>query len=89
MRFQNIINLLTTLSSLLLFPSQKVLDETFSVTVDDFGAHREEELVPGGKDMKVTEGNKGSYVEAYTKWRLYWCFHEQLQAIAGGLNEVS
>lgn len=48
----------------------------------------ERELVPGGKDMPVTEGNKMDYVEQVVKWRVDRGVAEQMQSIITGFLEV-
>ena len=68
---------------------QDVIDETFSVLVEEGGgAHVEQELLPGGKNKKVTEANKSDYVDAYIWWRLSSSLAEQLGCLTAGLYEI-
>ena len=63
-------------------------DETFSVTVDVFGATQQVELVAGGKDIEVTEENKQKYVEAVIDYKLGGSFPKQLEALLSGFYDV-
>lgn len=47
-----------------------VLDLTFSAENDFFGRKEIVELVPGGKDIRVTEGNKREYVNLIARHRM-------------------
>jgi len=49
----------------------------------------ERELIPGGKDIAVTEENKGDYVKEMVKWRVERGVSEQMESIVRGFNEVS
>ena len=48
----------------------------------------EHDLVPDGRRIKVTDGNKADYVNAYVRWRLATSVKEQLQHMVEGLHEV-
>lgn len=48
----------------------------------------ERELVPGGKEMEVTEENKHEYVEQMVRWRVERGVAEQTESIVNGFNEV-
>ena len=61
-----------------------VIFETFSVKVDD----RTFELAPGGKDVEVTQENKGAYVAAVSRWRLVESVQEEIDCIKAGFNEI-
>ena len=63
-------------------------DETFSVTVDVFGATKHVELVAGGKEIKVNEANKRAYVEAVVDYKLGGSFATQLDALLSGFYHV-
>jgi len=65
-----------------------VIDSTFSVEHDAFGAIRVHELKPGGKSIQVTEDNKKEYVKLYVTYR--WCqgIEQQFLALQKGFHEV-
>lgn len=65
-----------------------VIDSTFSVEHDTFGAIRVHELKPGGKSIQVTEDNKKEYVKLYVTYR--WCqgIEQQFLALQKGFHEV-
>ncbi len=46
------------------------------------------ELVPNGKNIRVTEQNKNDYVDCYLKWKLYRQVRPQFEAIRKGLYEI-
>lgn len=48
----------------------------------------ERELIPGGKDIEVTESNKHEYVEQMVRWRVERGVAEQMESIVNGFNEV-
>lgn len=48
----------------------------------------ERELVPDGKNIEVTEGNKHEYVEQMVRWRVERGVAEQTESIVNGFNEV-
>lgn len=48
----------------------------------------ERELVPGGKEIEVTEENKHEYVEQMVRWRVERGVAEQMESIVKGFNEV-
>ena len=48
----------------------------------------ERELIPGGKDIEVTEENKNEYVEQMVRWRVERGVAEQMESIVKGFNEV-
>ncbi len=47
-----------------------VLDLTFTAETDFFGRKETVELVPGGKDLRVTEANKLQYVNLVARHRM-------------------
>ena len=65
-----------------------VIYENFSVLVDHFGSMEEIEIVPGGKKIEVTDGNKKEYVEAVARWRLRDSVSDQLDAILRGFHTL-
>ena len=66
----------------------KIVDTTFSVEHEAYGAIRTHELKKGGKDISVTESNKREYVRLYVNYR--WChgIEQQFLALQKGFNEV-
>lgn len=66
----------------------EVIDSTFSVEHEAFGAIRVHELKPGGKETQVTEDNKKEYVKLYVTYR--WCqgIEQQFLALQKGFQEV-
>ena len=48
----------------------------------------ERELIPGGKEIEVTEENKHEYVEQMVRWRVERGVAEQMESIVKGFNEV-
>lgn len=65
-----------------------IIDTTFSVEHEAFGAIRVHELKKGGKDVQVTEENKKEYVKLYVTYR--WCqgIEQQFLALQKGFHEV-
>ena len=53
--------------------------ETFSVEVDKFGVTETVDLIPGGRDIPVTEENKREYVTKVVEQRLTKSVEEQLE----------
>ena len=66
-----------------------VIFESFSVLVDEFGAQRVIDLVPGGRDIEVVEGNKAAYVDAVIEWRLgsQGAMKDQIRELRAGFRE--
>ena len=66
----------------------KIVDTTFAVEHEAYGAVRTHELKKGGKDIPVTESNKREYVRLYVNYR--WChgIEQQFLALQKGFNEV-
>ena len=65
-----------------------VIDTTFSVEYDRFGHLEVQELMPGGKDIPVTEQNKQEYVKLYVKYRFRRGIEQQFHALKKGFNEL-
>ncbi|KAL5254865.1 hypothetical protein ACHWQZ_G014342 [Mnemiopsis leidyi] len=63
-------------------------DQTFTIDHDSFGRHCEYELMPGGKEQRVTENNKKEYVDLYVEWRLKNGTEQQTGALQKGFYEV-
>ena len=56
-----------------------VLDLTFTAESDFFGKTEVVELVPGGREIKVTEGNKRDYVNLIARHRMTTSIKAQIQ----------
>ena len=65
-----------------------ILEETFAVTEERFGAIVNVELKPGGEDVVVTEENKKEYVEAVVAYRISKRVKEQFDNFMEGLLEL-
>eukprot|EP01028_Stygiella_incarcerata_P001886 TRINITY_DN1350_c0_g2_i3.p1 TRINITY_DN1350_c0_g2~~TRINITY_DN1350_c0_g2_i3.p1 ORF type:complete len:393 (+),score=99.73 TRINITY_DN1350_c0_g2_i3:1520-2698(+) len=65
-----------------------VFFETFSVSYDEFGVMKTVDLVPGGRDIDVTEKNKEEYVAKYVRWRLFERVREPVEALRKGFLSV-
>ncbi|CAH8652960.1 unnamed protein product [Schistosoma bovis] len=64
------------------------LDLYFIGTYDLLGALREDELIEGGKDIKVTEENKSDYIRLMVDWRFNRGVKKQTEEIHKGIFEV-
>ena len=64
------------------------LDLTFSVNREEFGRSRVVDLVPGGRDIEVTEQNKSQYVQALSHHRMTAGIEEQIQAFLKGFYDL-
>ncbi|KAK2949051.1 putative E3 ubiquitin-protein ligase Itchy [Blattamonas nauphoetae] len=67
---------------------EQVVDLTFSIEEDNFGELREVELVEGGKDVVVTDANKGEYIALYAQHILVSKVKEQMEAVTAGFFDV-
>ncbi|CAB3385797.1 Hypothetical predicted protein [Cloeon dipterum] len=65
-----------------------VIDTTFSVEHNSFGALKVHELKPGGKDIPVTEENKFEYVGLYVNYRFTRGIEQQFAALRNGFSEL-
>ena len=65
-----------------------VIEETFSITVDEFGLKNTYELVPNGKEMDVTESNKEDYVRKVVQWKFGGLAENLVDAFAAGFYAV-
>ncbi|KNE58375.1 hypothetical protein, variant [Allomyces macrogynus ATCC 38327] len=65
-----------------------VLDETMSTEDHRFGEVVTINLVPGGRDIAVTEKNKKEYVDKITEWHIVKSVEKQLNAFRQGLFEL-
>lgn len=64
------------------------LCQTFSVDDERFGERFVEDLIPGGRDIDVTDENKFQYIDLLVRWRAVSRVQEQMQLIKKGLFEV-
>lgn len=65
-----------------------ILEQTFSTEDERFGVLTTEDLIPGGRDIEVTNENKKEYVELMVKWRIEKRIAEQFQAFKEGFQEL-
>ncbi|KAL4856977.1 E3 ubiquitin-protein ligase UPL1 [Chlorella vulgaris] len=65
-----------------------VLDLVFAEETDYFGRKSVVELRPGGKDIKVTNDNKGEYVNAVARHRMTTAIRPQIDAFLKGFWEI-
>ena len=62
------------------------IDETFSVTTDDFGVTEVVDLVGDGRNIPVTEENKQEYVQRIVEHRLTGSVQAQLEQFLKGMD---
>ncbi|OMH81460.1 E3 ubiquitin-protein ligase TOM1-like [Zancudomyces culisetae] len=65
-----------------------IVDETFSVHVDDFGQLRIVDLIPDGRNIPVTQENKVEYVRLVSEQRLTVAIQDQINAFLEGFHEL-
>jgi hypothetical protein len=68
-----------------------VLDLTFTAESDFFGKTEVVELVPGGREAKVTEANKREYVNLIARHRMTTSIKAQIQVgtrVCGGAGDM-
>ncbi|KNC56410.1 E3 ubiquitin-protein ligase NEDD4 [Thecamonas trahens ATCC 50062] len=65
-----------------------IMYETFTDSLEEFGATREVELKPGGADIDVTNENKAEYVRLVVNFRLVDSVKDQMNAFLTGFGEV-
>ncbi|KIH88107.1 E3 ubiquitin-protein ligase NEDD4 [Sporothrix brasiliensis 5110] len=65
-----------------------ILEQTFSTEDERFGVLTVEDLIPGGRDIEVTNENKKEYVDLMVKWRIEKRISEQFQSFREGFNEL-
>lgn len=64
------------------------LGAVFAVDDDQFGVIVEEDLIPNGRNIAVTNDNKSDYVDLLVKWRVVSRVQEQMQAFLSGLFDI-
>ena len=62
-----------------------IIDSTFSVENNSFGALVVHELKPGGSSIAVTEENKREYVKLYVNYRFMRGIEQQFQWLQKGM----
>ncbi|BCR86946.1 NEDD4 family E3 ubiquitin-protein ligase [Aspergillus chevalieri] len=65
-----------------------IIEPNFAVDDEKFGERRTIDLMPGGRDLPVTNENKGQYVELVTEWKIKKRIEEQFDAFMSGFNEL-
>jgi E3 ubiquitin-protein ligase HUWE1 len=63
-------------------------DLTFAAESDFFGRKELQELVPGGKDIRVTEANKRQYVDLIAHHHMTTSIRDQINAFLAGFWEL-
>uniref|UniRef100_A0A914CD15 HECT-type E3 ubiquitin transferase n=3 Tax=Acrobeloides nanus TaxID=290746 RepID=A0A914CD15_9BILA len=64
------------------------LDLTFSTTEEIAGEIIEKELLPGGKDVLVTDSNKEEFINLMLRWRVERNVEEQGKALLRGIYSI-
>lgn len=49
-------------------PLEDMVERTFTVTVENWGAHEEVELIPNGANIKVTKKNVKRFIKLFIDW---------------------
>jgi E3 ubiquitin-protein ligase HUWE1 len=65
-----------------------IITETFAIETDDFGEKQVIDLIPGGRDIPVTQENKEQYVQRVVEYRLVESVREQLDNFLKGFHEI-
>jgi E3 ubiquitin-protein ligase HUWE1 len=65
-----------------------VIFETFSVQENNFGTVTDVDLVPGGRDIAVTDDNKREYVRLVTDYKLTTSIRAQITAFTAGFHDI-
>jgi len=81
-------NLFTSLHWMLENDITDIIDTTFSVEHDSFGAIKVHELKKNGRNVAVTEQNKKEYVKLYVTYRFMHGIEQQFLALQKGFNEL-
>ncbi|CAM9581795.1 unnamed protein product [Chrysoparadoxa australica] len=67
---------------------EDVFCQTFEVSWTSLGETHTHELVEGGKDKPVTQGNKKLYIQLYVHWLLTESVAQQFDSFARGFHRV-
>lgn len=65
-----------------------ILEATFSTEDERFGVVTEEDLIPNGRNIEVTNDNKKEYVELMVRWRIEKRIAAQFEAFKEGFHEL-
>lgn len=65
-----------------------VLESTMSAEYEEFGQRKVVDLIPNGRNVPVTNENKGDYVRAMTEVRLTRAIEKQIKAFKEGFHEL-
>uniref|UniRef100_U5EYM0 E3 ubiquitin-protein ligase SMURF1 n=1 Tax=Corethrella appendiculata TaxID=1370023 RepID=U5EYM0_9DIPT len=65
-----------------------IIESTFSVENNSFGALKVHELKPNGSTIQVTEENKREYVKLYVNYRFMRGIEQQFLALSKGFTEL-
>lgn len=68
---------------------EDVLCLDFTAPYESWGAPKSAELIPGGKDIMVTQQNKQEYVNRYVRFTLHDLVAKQLQSFRRGFEHVA
>lgn len=68
--------------------SDGILEATFSTEEERFGVVTEEDLIPDGRNIDVTNENKKEYVELMVRWRIERRIAAQFEAFKEGFHEL-
>lgn len=65
-----------------------VVEATFAVETEEFGANKTYPLIPGGENIPVTEDNKEEYIRLLVEFKLVTSVKDQLEALREGFHQV-
>ncbi|GMM34684.1 E3 ubiquitin-protein ligase [Saccharomycopsis crataegensis] len=65
-----------------------IIVENFSLETEDYGEHKIVDLIPGGRDIPVTEENKQEYVKKVVEYRLQVSVKDQLDSFLEGFFQI-
>lgn len=65
-----------------------VVEASFAVELEEFGANKTYSLIPGGEDISVTEDNKEEYVRRLVEFKLVTSVKDQLESLREGFHQV-
>src|SRR5690606_7790169 len=68
--------------------SDGILEATFSTEEERFGVVTEEDLIPIGRNIEVTNENKKEYVDLMVRWRIERRIAAQFEAFKEGFHEL-
>lgn len=69
-------------------PLEQMVERTFTVTVENWGAHEEVELIPGGADILVTKKNVRRFVKRYIEYTFLEQCEKQLVSFKKGFERT-